>query len=212
MMAETLDGILRGRGYEVDWTASWDDAAELLRSRPYDLVLVDADRPREVDVNWAIAGSAAILFLIHRDTRADFASEDDSEWNRYLMVPFDLDCLEARLEMIASRQTGRGPHRISHGTLTLDVDSREAAKAGKSLVLTSCEYELLCAFVEQPNRVFRRDEIEAIMDRQMPAETVLDDLRDKIGSEEIWTVRGVGYRLRGTANSVTRPCFPQTVG
>lgn len=193
-------GILSRHPYEVDCAATQDDAAQLLRFRTYDLAVVDIDQLSEAETGRALASATATLFLTSNDALASCILETDNGRSSYWIEPFELDRLELLLQRLASRQAERGRHLITHGLLTLDVDSLTAEKAGMSLDLTSCEYALLRAFVEQPHRVFRHHEIEGLADRQIQAEALLADLRAKVGADEILTVRGVGFRLKGIRN------------
>jgi two-component system response regulator QseB len=119
------------------------------------------------------------------------------------MKPFDLDELAARVRAALRRRTGQKQPVYTHGQLALDPASHEASKSGVPLPLVPREFALLQVLIEEPARVFRRAELEEKLygwGEEVGSNTIevhVHSLRRKIGAEQILTIRGVGYRLKG---------------
>ncbi len=142
----------------------------------------------------------ATLILTARDRLTDRVRGLDAGADDYLVKPFDLPELAARLRALVRRRTGRHSPQIELGQLTIDPVSREVRLAGSPIELTAREYALVLALAEQPRRVLSRRQLEdAIYSLDDCAlsnvvEVYVSRLRRKLGRSSIETVRGVGYR------------------
>jgi two-component system, OmpR family, response regulator MprA len=199
-------------GYQVD--ATFDGEAGLVAARTYspDLVILDWMLPGmdglEVCQRLRAGGNIPILILTAKDTVQDRVLGLDAGADDYMVKPFELDELLARVRALLRRtQQDRTPV-LSFADLTLDTSTRQASRQGRIISLTAKEYDLMELFLRHPRQVLTR---EVIFDRVWGYDfggesNVLDVyiryLRQKFEQEGearlIYTVRGVGYVLRET--------------
>jgi two-component system, OmpR family, response regulator QseB len=207
MIAETVLAALRRLSYTVDWAQDGRAAELSLGNGVYDLMLLDLTLPKrdglDVLANYRQkGGDAPVMILTARDAVDDRIRGLDTGADDYLMKPFDLDELAARVRALLRRRTGQKHPVYSHGELMLDPAAHEASKGGVALNLVPREFALLQALIEEPARVFRRPELEEKLygwGEEIGSNAIevhVHSLRRKIGAEEIVTVRGVGYRLK----------------
>jgi two-component system, OmpR family, response regulator len=173
-----------------------------------DLGLPDGDGLALLPVAFKQPEPPAVLILTAKDRLSDRIRGLDAGADDYLVKPFDLPELAARLRALVRRRTGRHSPEIELGAMTLDPVAREVRLAGKPVDLTAHEYALVAAFAEQPRRVLTRRQLEATLytfdDGTLSnvVEVYVSRLRRKLGRDAIRTVRGFGYRW-GVAGSVT---------
>jgi two-component system, OmpR family, response regulator QseB len=207
MIAEPVLGAMRREGYAVDWARDGREAQLSLGHDVYDLVLLDLGLPRVDGIavlnEYRKAGGAApVIILTARDTVDERVRGLDTGADDYLVKPFDLHELAARVRALLRRRTGHKHPVYTHGSLALDPASHEVTKEGKPLALLPREFALLRALIEMPTRVFTKTELEEKIYGwreeigSNAVEVHVHSLRRKIGADEIVTVRGVGYRLR----------------
>jgi two-component system response regulator MprA len=205
-----LRRALAYEGYRVD-TAS-DGHAGLLRARERhpDLVVLDVMMPgidgREVARRLRSGGDVPILMLTARDEVADRVAGLDAGADDYLVKPFALEELLARIRALLRRREGDRPEVLRFADLTLDTASREAARGDRSIELTTKEYELLALFLRHPRQVLTRDQIMEVVwgldydGESNVIEVYVGYLRQKLehGGEPrlIHTIRHAGYVLR----------------
>ncbi len=207
MIAETVVDFMRRAGYAIDHAADGRAADLSLANDVYDLVLLDLGLPKrdgiEVLNTYRRAGGVApVIIITARDAVDERIRGLDAGADDYLMKPFDIDELAARVRALLRRRTGQKLPVYTHGELSLDPASHEARKAGVALPLVPREFALLQALIEEPTRVFRRPELEEKLygwGEEVGSNTIevhVHSLRKKIGTDEIMTIRGVGYRLK----------------
>jgi two-component system response regulator QseB len=207
MIAETVVDFMRRAGYAIDHAADGRAADLSLANDVYDLVLLDLGLPKrdgiEVLNTYRRAGGVApVIIITARDAVDERIRGLDAGADDYLMKPFDIDELAARVRALLRRRTGQKQPVYTHGELSLDPASHEASKAGVALPLVPREFALLQALIEEPTRVFRRPELEEKLygwGEEVGSNTIevhVHSLRKKIGTDEIMTIRGVGYRLK----------------
>lgn len=210
MIGDSLRKGLRGEGFTVDWVRDGRDAELALETTEYALVLLDLGLPRKDGLtvlrDWRQRGNAVpVLVLTARDAVPDRVKGLDSGADDYLVKPFDLAELLARMRALLRRQTGRARDLIEVGTLRLDPVAHKVEYRGRQVPLSAREFTLLHALLETPGAVLSREQLE---DRlygwgeeveSNAVEVHIHNLRRKLDPRVIRTVRGVGYRLGDAA-------------
>lgn len=197
-------------GYQVDTATEGQTGLNLARDQHPDLIVLDWMLPGmdglEVCQRLRTAGNIPILMLTAKDTIQDRVQGLDAGADDYLVKPFELDELLARLRALLRRTQPERSQVLQFNDLTLDTGTRQAYRNGRVISLTAKEYDLLELFLRHPRQVLTR---EVIFDRVWGYDfggesNVLDVyiryLRQKLeieGEERLLhTVRGVGYVLR----------------
>jgi DNA-binding response OmpR family regulator len=151
---------------------------------------------------WRAAGvTTPVLVLTARDTVQDRVAGLRGGADDYLIKPFDLDELVARLQALLRRAAGRPRSLIEHGALCLDPVAREVTVAGRPVALSRRELVLLETFLQSPRSVLSADQLKDSlygMNDEVESNALnvhIHHLRRKLGSRVIETVRGLGYRL-----------------
>ena len=206
-LARFLERVLTEEGYTVDRCASGADAVTQARASGYDLVLLDWMIPDldglEVCRQVRRSGSAVpILMLTARDQVAERVLGLDAGADDYLVKPFEIEELLARIHALLRRSAGHA--RLDLGPLQLDRAGRRAVLDGKALDLTVREFALLLHLAHRADRVVTKSELlSQVWSIQFDPESNVVEvhisrLRDKLGPFDwmIETVRGRGYRLR----------------
>lgn len=201
------DGLRVGlaqEGYSVDWVKDGRAAQLALEAEPYALVVLDLGLPRlsglEV-LQWLRRGGndLPVLILTARDAVADRVQGLDSGADDYLVKPFDLDELAARIRALLRRRGGRASPLLQHGELVLDPAAHTVTRAGKAVDISPREFALLQELLQNAGRVLSREQLEHSLygwNEEVESNAVevhVHHLRKKLGAELIRTVRGVGY-------------------
>jgi two-component system OmpR family response regulator len=201
---------LRAEGHAVDLCETGEDALWRAGSVAYDAIVLDIGLPGidgfetcrrlRADEVWA-----PVIMLTARDAIADRVEGLDGGADDYLVKPFSLAELAARLRALVRRGSAERPAILAVGELRLDPARREAWRGDSPIALSAKEYALLEAFMRRPGEVLSRFAlIEQVWDESYEQRSNVVDayvrlLRDKIdrpfGTDSIETVRGVGYRL-----------------
>ena len=204
ILGDGLKAGLGNAGYTVDWVSDGQAALHALESDEFSLVVLDIGLPRLSGLDVLRTARAAgvatpVLILTARDTVQDRVAGLDAGADDYLVKPFDLDELLARLRALRRRGAGRATTRIVHGDLVLDPSSHSVTQAGKNISLSRREFSLLESMLEQQGRVLSREQLEQQLygwDGEVESnalEVHIHHLRRKLGPDLIRTVRGVGY-------------------
>lgn len=198
-------------GYTVDVATDGRNGLNLARDRNPDLVVLDWMLPGmdglEVCHRLRTGGAMPILMLTAKDTIQDRVQGLDAGADDYMVKPFNLDELMARIRALLRRTQPERIPVLKFADLTLDTGSREATRGNRLIQLTAKEYELLELFMRHPRQVLTRD---VIFDRvwgydfggeSNVLEVYIRYLRQKLEVDEtlprlIHTVRGVGYVMR----------------
>jgi DNA-binding response OmpR family regulator len=204
--AAVTDG-LRGAGYAVDWTHDGDAGSRALAAgTPYALLVLDIGLPGRDGLallrGLRSQGSALpVLLMTARDAVGDRVAGLDAGADDYLVKPFDLDELLARVRALLRRAAGRADPVLAHGRLRLDPARRQAWCDEAPLALSAREFALLHALLERPGAVLSRGQLEErLYGWNEPVgsnavEVHIHHLRRKLGEGIIRTVRGAGYTL-----------------
>ena len=208
MIGESLVKGLRDDGYAVDWVRDGVAAMTALQDlqAEFSIAILDWNLPRQdgLGVLKAVRASGStlpILMITARDGLTDRVHGLDSGADDYLVKPFELAELKARLRSLLRRQDGRPTSEIVHGELVLDPVTHTVRHGSKSVEVTPREFALLRALMERPGAVLSRAQIEERLygwDESVQSnaiEFVIHGLRRKFGAAIIENVRGVGWRI-----------------
>lgn len=206
------DGIcegLRQAGFAVDWLRDGRAAQLALEDESHALMVLDLGLPRLSGMDllaWLRGRGSAlpVLILTARDTVQDRVQGLDSGADDYLVKPFDLEELAARIRALLRRQAGRAAPLIRHGALTLDPAAHRVTHEGKPVELSPREFTILEILLENAGRVQSRERLEQSLYgwegevESNALEVHVHHLRRKLGSNLIRTLRGVGYVIEKT--------------
>jgi two-component system, OmpR family, response regulator len=211
-LAEGIASYLRPLGHAVEVARNGADADAMLASERYDLLLVDVGLPRMdgfevVRRLRARAQATPTIMITARDTLDDRVHGLDMGADDYLVKPFELAELAARIRAVVRRGQAAGAPRLVVGPLALDVESRRATLGGEPLELTAREWAVLEVLLKRLDKVVPKEHIlQAIStwddDLTLNAiEVYVSRLRAKLepANIRIRTIRGFGYRLEDVA-------------
>ncbi|MGA2188942.1 MAG: response regulator transcription factor [Steroidobacteraceae bacterium] len=204
MIAQGLETALRQIGAAVDWIRDGEHAAAALHGSPFDVVLLDLGLPNRDGIailrELRRRGDATpVIILTARDEIRDRVEGLDAGADDYVVKPFDLDELTARMRSVLRRAAGRGDPVIQHGDLRLDPAAHSVEYKGAPVNLSAHEFAVLEALLQRPGAVLSRAQLEDRLygwDEPIGSNAVevyVHALRRKLGSEAIRTLRGVGY-------------------
>lgn len=206
LIASGVRGGLKLAGYTVDWVQDGQAAALALATGVYQMMLLDLGLPRKDGIALlreirTKGNDLPVLVITARDAVADRIKGLDSGADDYLVKPFDLDELVARVRALLRRRAGRADPVLRHGVLSLDPVSRQVEQDGRPISLSPREFTLLAALLERPGAVISREQLEDRLygwDEEVSSNAVevhLHNLRRKLGANVIRNVRGAGYRI-----------------
>ena len=206
MIGSTLRQALKLEGHAVDWVHDARAADASLAAERFDLVLLDLGLPGEptggLDVlrRLRARGDATpVIVLTARDALEDRVAGLDAGADDYLVKPFELDELNARLRAVARRHGGRGAPLMQHEGVTLDPATRQVTRDGQPVILSAREFAVLEALMARPGAILSRAQLEDRLygwgdEVESNAVSVyIHQLRRKLGADFIQTMRGVGY-------------------
>ena len=197
---------IRADGHSVDWVTRLDAADDHLASASYDLILLDLMLPDGRGIPFlrglrARGDVTPVIILTALDQISDRIEGLNAGADDYMVKPFDLSELSARLKAVARRYSGNPNPLIKIGDLAIDLATRRVTRAGKPVALTAREWVLFEAFVQRPGQLMSKAQLEERLyafDDEVESNTIevhISRLRKKLGHEVIETVRGIGYRL-----------------
>lgn len=210
MIGESMAEALRGEHYAVDWVRAGDAAELAIAQHAYDLLVLDLGLPGRSGLDVltryrAGGGVLPVLIVTARDGTPARVQGLDAGADDYLVKPFDLDELLARIRALLRRSAGRGQANIVHGALTMDLAAHLVTFDGKPLHLSAREFAVLRALLDTPGSVVSKarledkiygwgDEVES-----NAIDVHIHHLRKKLGTGFIKNVRGVGYKVADIA-------------
>ena len=195
---------LQARNYRVDWQQTGSSGLHVMQQDSAGVVILDLNLPDmdglEVLQQARQQGiTTPVLILTARDAIEERITGLDKGADDYLVKPFDLDELEARIRALHRRASGRDQECIEHGDLTINTAAREVKFQNHSITLGRREYDLLLSLLNAKGRVLTRRQIEEEIYEDDPESNALEvhihALRKKFGKNLIRTVRGVGYMV-----------------
>lgn len=206
MIGESIEDGLRAENYAVDRVRDGHAADLALGTVNYDLLLLDLGLPRKqgMDVLRTLRARGQdlpVLIITARDGTPARVEGLDSGADDYLVKPFDLEELLARIRALLRRRVARTQSFIVHGKLTLDLASHEVQFEGQPVKLSAREFSILRALLDNPGGVVSKRQLEEKLygwNAEIESNTVdvyVHHLRKKFGTDFIRTVRGVGYKV-----------------
>ena len=206
MIGESVLDLLRAEHYAVDWVKDGEMADTALRSQTYDLVLLDLGLPRRDGLAVLRAMRARkeripVLIATARDSVQQRIEGLDAGADDYVLKPYDLDELLARIRALVRRAAGRAEPVYEHKGVTINPASREVTVGDQPVVLSAREWAVLEPLIARPGLVLSRAQLEEKLYgwkdeiSSNAVEVYIHGLRKKLGAEVIQNVRGVGYMV-----------------
>lgn len=206
MIGESVLDLLRAEGYAVDWVKDGEMADTALDAETYDLVLLDLGLPRRDGLAVlrrlrARKDRTPVLIATARDAVAQRVEGLDMGADDYIVKPYELDELLARIRALIRRAAGRAEPVYEHLGITIDPVTREVTLEGQPVVLSAREWSILELLLARPGMVLSRRQLEEKLyswkdDLSSNAvEVYIHGLRKKLGPGLIQNVRGVGYMI-----------------
>ncbi|MDN6180886.1 MAG: response regulator transcription factor [Halomonas subglaciescola] len=205
-LGEAVRDQVAEEGHAVDWMQTLGEARACLATTGYDLLLLDLWLPDgsglELLKHCRRAGNTTpVIILTARDQISDRIAGLNAGADDYLVKPFDLSELSARIAAVARRYAGNPNPLVKVGELEVDLVSHSLSRAGHGVELTAREWALLEAFMQRPGALLSRTQLEDRLyafGAEVESNTIevhISRLRKKLGRDAIETVRGMGYRL-----------------
>lgn len=206
ILGEAVRDHLAGDGMAVDWMTRAGDAESSCRAVDYDLILLDLNLPDGNGLDFLKRlrngdNGTPVIILTALDQISDRIRGLNSGADDYLVKPFDLDELSARLAAVKRRYEARPQTSIRMHDLVIDQVNRMLRVEDKDVELTGREWAILDQLLRHPGAMVSKDRLENALyafGAEVESNTIevyISRLRKKIGRQRIRTVRGVGYRL-----------------
>lgn len=206
MIGRAMRQGLDDAGFTVDWVMDGRAAERAIGNGVYDLALLDLGLPgqdgMEVLHSLRRRGNAIpVLIVTARDAVADRIAGLNAGADDYVLKPFDLDELIARVRALLRRHAGGGSPLLQCGDLVLDPVKKNVSLKGERVNLSAREFSLLETLMQRPGAVLSREQLEDSLygwTEEISSNAVevhLHKLRQKLGAQTIHNVRGVGYKV-----------------
>ncbi len=206
MIRDSVSSGLRHDGFTVDTVADGSAGMLALKNHAYDLLLLDLGLPRIDGISLLTmlrqqGNLIPVLILTARDAVADRVKGLNAGADDYLVKPFDLQELAARIHALLRRQAGRADAVLRHGTLEVNQTTHAVQLAGAPVALSAREFALLWVLLERPGAVLSVPQLEEKLYGwkddvgSNTVEVYIHALRKKLGAAMIRNVRGVGYMM-----------------
>ncbi len=204
--AESIKSWLEMDGYSVDWVERGDHAILALEQHQYDCLLLDRGLPKSsgdeiLKALRAKQSDAPVIFITARDSITDRVDGLDLGANDYLVKPFSLEELSARVRSQLRQKQTVISHQIEYANLVLDTQAKTVLMDGQAINLTAKEFQILYKLMQKPEHVLKREQLEESLYawgdeiESNAIEVFIYQLRKKIGSKRIKTLRGLGYKM-----------------
>ena len=206
MIGKAVHRGLAQAGFTVDWVTDGRSAELALANGVYDLAILDPGLPKKdgMAILTSLRGlgnSMPVLIASARDTVQDRIAGLEAGADDYMLKPFDLDELVARVRALLRRHAGSGSPILKCGALTLDPVRKVVLRDGEVVELSAKEFSVLETLMQRPGAVLSRQQLEESVygwGEEVGSNAIevhLHHLRKKLGSGSIRNVRGVGYRV-----------------
>ena len=206
MIGESLSEALQDEAYTVDWVKDGRQAILTLKVQAYDIILLDLGLP-EIDGMGVLTVirdakiDTPVLIITARDEVKDRIAGLDSGADDYVVKPFELGEVFARMRVLIRRAQGKADNQLSVGNLTLDTAHKRVVMDKTAVDLTAKEYMLLTTFMLAPEKVMSKTKLEDSLYgwggevESNAIEFLIHSLRKKVGQERIKNVRGLGWYI-----------------
>ena len=206
MIGKAVQQGLTHAGMAVDWVLDGRSAELSLAQGVYDAAVLDLGLPRKDGLS-VLTGlregrdSVPVLIVTARDSVRDRVAGLNAGADDYLVKPFDLEELIARVHAVVRRHAGSGTATLVCGDLCIDPIAKTVSLAGRRIEVSARELAILEALMRKPGAVLSREALEDAVygwDREVASNAIevhLHNLRRKLGTQRIRNVRGVGYRV-----------------
>ena len=204
--AESIKAWLEMDGYNVDWVERGDYAILAIEQHQYDCVLLDRGLPHAsgdeiLKILKQKHHDIPVIFLTAKDSIQDRVQGLDLGANDYLVKPFSLEELSARVRAQLRKTQTSGQHEIKYANLILDTQAKTVLQNEQVVNLTAKEFQILYRLMIKPEHIVTREQLEESLYawgdeiESNAIEVFIYQLRKKIGSHLIKTIRGLGYRM-----------------
>ncbi|KKW81461.1 regulator [Acinetobacter sp. AG1] len=204
--AESIKDWLEMDGYNVDWVERGDHAILAIEQHHYDCLLLDRGLPQAsgdeiVKVIRRQNAQPPVIFITARDHIQDRVEGLDLGANDYLVKPFNLEELSARVRAQLRQHQARAGQYLSFSDLQLDPQAKTLTKAEQPINLTAKEFQILHKLMLKPDHIVTREQLEESLYawgdeiESNAIEVFIYQIRKKIGGHYIKTIRGLGYRM-----------------
>jgi two-component system response regulator QseB len=212
LLASGLQVALKQANYLVEHVSDGQMALSALESHGFDLVILDLGLPKVDGIEVlrtvrARPDHTPVLILSARDSAAHRVQGLDLGADDYLIKPFDLDELKARLRALERRRTGTSTNVLQLGELAIDLSAMRVTWEGRAVELQPYEFKLLRKLAESPSQIFSREQLEEALYgwgegvESNAINVYVHNLRKKIAPHIIRTVRGIGFGIQVTGQS-----------
>jgi two-component system, OmpR family, response regulator len=206
MIGEAIESALRDATYAVDWIRDGVAALYAFENQDYDIVLLDLGLPKKdgLDVLSTVRSKGnltPVLVITARDAVEDRIKGLDTGADDYVLKPFEMVELLARMRAVLRRKGGIAAPAMSNGIIALNPTTREATVSGNQIRLSGREFSLLYTLMIRPGAILSRSELEERIYgwneevESNAVEFLIHALRKKLGSDTIKNVRGVGWMV-----------------
>jgi two-component system response regulator QseB len=205
-LGDAIQRALERLGYTVSWLRDGRSASSAIRDRTADLILLDLGLPGRDGIEVLTEARRArietpVLVMTARDGLSARVDGLDAGADDYMIKPFHVEELAARIRSLSRRMRGLAVNRIDVGVLSLDLGTSEVSFRGETVELTRREFSLLQALMENAGKLVRRESLENSLyglDHVVgnnALEVLVHSLRRKLSFETIRNVRGFGYMI-----------------
>ena len=206
MIGEAITVALRDAAYAVDWVRDGETALRAIGNQEHQAVLLDLGLPKLDGRDLlrklrATGNTLPVIIITARDALADRVDGLDFGADDYLVKPFEMDELLARLRAIIRRQGGQATPVLSNGLLQLNLSTREVQHGDAQVLLTAREFALLQALLLRPGTILSRAQLEERLygwNEAVESNTIdflIHGIRKKLGAKVIKNVRGAGWMV-----------------
>ena len=208
MIAAAVSGSLKDDSYAVDWVNNGNTAETALAGQNYDLILLDLGLPGQDGLQVlkhlrANKNATPVLILTARDDIDSRLAGLDGGADDYIIKPFIMAELRARIRAVLRRRDGQAAPKLSNGVISLDPANYQVEIAGQSeaVVLSNKEFAVLQALISRPGTIHSRSDLEDKIygwGEEVESNAIdflIHSLRKKIGKEHIKNIRGVGWMM-----------------